>query len=139
MSKIGRIPGGGGWRAHGRAMGSTAARKRTPVGYDFERFNRTLATEWAYARAFTSNDQRTAALATWLEHYNTERRTPASPERPRSAECHQPDGPVQLGVFSQLLLREGLEALAGRLVGAEWALVCVPRVGRDLLRDGLDL
>ena len=39
-----------------------------------ERFNRTLATEWAYARAFTSNDQRTAALAPWLEHYNNERR-----------------------------------------------------------------
>jgi transposase InsO family protein len=39
-----------------------------------ERLNRTLATEWAYRQAFTSNDQRTAALAPWLEHYNTERR-----------------------------------------------------------------
>jgi transposase InsO family protein len=38
-----------------------------------ERLNRTLAAEWAYRRAFTSNDQRTAALAPWLEHYNTER------------------------------------------------------------------
>lgn len=38
-----------------------------------ERLNRTLATEWAYSQAFTSNDQRTAALAPWLEHYNTER------------------------------------------------------------------
>ncbi|ASN53894.1 IS481 family transposase [Sinomonas sp. R1AF57] len=38
-----------------------------------ERLNRTLATEWAYCQAFTSNDQRTAALAPWLEHYNTER------------------------------------------------------------------
>jgi transposase InsO family protein len=38
-----------------------------------ERLNRTLATEWAYRQAFTSNDQRTAALAPWLEHYNTER------------------------------------------------------------------
>ena len=39
-----------------------------------ERLNRTLATEWAYRRPFTSNDQRAAALAPWLEHYNTERR-----------------------------------------------------------------
>ncbi|WP_458117132.1 IS481 family transposase [Arthrobacter sp. D2-10] len=38
-----------------------------------ERLNRTLATEWAYRQAYTSNDQRTAALAPWLEHYNTER------------------------------------------------------------------
>jgi transposase InsO family protein len=39
-----------------------------------ERLNRTLATEWAYRQPFTSNDDRTAALAPWLEHYNTERR-----------------------------------------------------------------
>ena len=39
-----------------------------------ERLNRTLATEWAYRRAFTSNTERQAALAPWIEHYNTERR-----------------------------------------------------------------
>jgi transposase InsO family protein len=38
-----------------------------------ERLNRTLATEWAYRQVFTSNDQRTAALAPWLHHYNNER------------------------------------------------------------------
>ncbi|MFC0488849.1 integrase core domain-containing protein, partial [Sinomonas atrocyanea] len=38
-----------------------------------ERLNRTLATAWAYRQAFTSNEQRTAALAPWIEHYNTER------------------------------------------------------------------
>jgi transposase InsO family protein len=38
-----------------------------------ERFNRTLATEWAYRQPFTSSQQRTEALAPWLEHYNTER------------------------------------------------------------------
>jgi transposase InsO family protein len=38
-----------------------------------ERFNRTLRTEWAYATAWISNDQRTAALDSWLEHYNTAR------------------------------------------------------------------
>jgi transposase InsO family protein len=38
-----------------------------------ERLNRTLATEWAYHQAFTSNDERAAALAPWIQHYNTER------------------------------------------------------------------
>ena len=38
-----------------------------------ERFNRTLATEWAYRRPFASNDARTDALAPWLATYNTER------------------------------------------------------------------
>ncbi|MEN2743713.1 IS481 family transposase [Sinomonas halotolerans] len=38
-----------------------------------ERLNRTLQTEWAYRQPFTSNDQRTEALAPWLEHYNTQR------------------------------------------------------------------
>ncbi len=47
-----------------------------------ERLNRTLATEWAYRQAFTSNDERAAALAPWLEHYNTRRRHSALGGRP---------------------------------------------------------
>jgi transposase InsO family protein len=39
-----------------------------------ERLNRTLLTEWAYRQIFTTNDERSAALAPWLEHYNTQRR-----------------------------------------------------------------
>jgi transposase InsO family protein len=39
-----------------------------------ERLNRTLATEWAYRQTFTSSAARAAALAPWLEHYNTVRR-----------------------------------------------------------------
>ena len=39
-----------------------------------ERFNRTLATEWAYRQVFTSNTERAAAIDPWLEHYNTRRR-----------------------------------------------------------------
>ncbi|AWG02360.1 transposase [Clavibacter michiganensis subsp. insidiosus] len=38
-----------------------------------ERFNRTLATEWAYRQPFTSNQARTDALDPWIQHYNTER------------------------------------------------------------------
>ncbi len=47
-----------------------------------ERLNRTLATEWAYRQVFTSNDERAAALAPWLEHYNTERRHSALGGKP---------------------------------------------------------
>jgi transposase InsO family protein len=47
-----------------------------------ERLNRTLATEWAYRRVFTSNDQRAEALAPWLEHYNTQRRHSALGGKP---------------------------------------------------------
>ena len=39
-----------------------------------ERFNRTLATEWAYRQVFTSNDERADALEPWLTIYNTRRR-----------------------------------------------------------------
>ncbi|GAA4193255.1 hypothetical protein GCM10022219_14800 [Microbacterium oryzae] len=39
-----------------------------------ERLNRTLATEWAYAHAFTSNADRAAALPAWLDYYNLDRR-----------------------------------------------------------------
>jgi transposase InsO family protein len=160
VKKIGKIPDGGGWKAHGRQMGSTAASKRARIGYDYihsmvddrsrlaysevladeqgptcaafirratayfaehgitriervitdnhwsyrrsndvreaiaaigarhkfirphcpwqngkvERFNRTLATEWAYRQVFIANADRTAALAPWLELYNTQRR-----------------------------------------------------------------
>jgi transposase InsO family protein len=158
VKKIGRIPDGGGWRAHGRGAGSIQRDRHSKVGFDYvhslvddhsrlayseilddekgptcaaflaraidyfaghgitridelmtdnawsykwslrelctvhgirqifikphcpwqngkvERLNRTLQTEWAYRQVFTSNDDRTAALAPWLEHYNTQRR-----------------------------------------------------------------
>lgn len=32
------------------------------------------ATEWPYGQVFASNDERAAALAPWLVHYDTERR-----------------------------------------------------------------
>lgn len=166
VKKLGKIPDGGGWKAHGRQMGSTAARKKIKVGYDYvhslvddhtrlayseilpneqgptcadfleraidyfaahgitrierlmtdnawayrwslrdvcadhaitqkfikphcpwqngkvERLNRTLTTEWAYRQVFTSNDERAAALAPWLKHYNTERRHSALGGKP---------------------------------------------------------
>jgi transposase InsO family protein len=47
-----------------------------------ERFNRTLQVEWAYRRPFLTNDERTAALAPWLEDYNYRRRHHALGGRP---------------------------------------------------------
>jgi transposase InsO family protein len=166
VKKLGRIPDGGGWRAHGRGADSLSRDRTTRVGYDYihslvddhsrlaysevlpdekgatcaaflaraaayfaahgiariervmtdnawayrwslrgvcaalsarqkfikphcpwqngkvERLNRTLASEWAYRQVFTSNDQRAAALAPWLEHYNTQRRHSALGGRP---------------------------------------------------------
>lgn len=157
VKKLGKIPDGGGWKAHGRAATNADKHKRVKIGYDYvhsmvddhsrlaysevlpdekgvtcaaflaraaayfatfgitrierlmtdnawaykwslrqvcsnlsisqvfikphcpwqngkvERFNRTLATEWAYRQAFTSNHDREAALAPWLQTYNTER------------------------------------------------------------------
>jgi len=160
VKKIGRIHDGGGWKAHGRSMGSTGAKKRARIGFDYvhsvvddhsrlaysevlddekgptcaafllraaeyfaafgitriervmtdnhfsyklsndvadamttlgakqvfirphcpwqngkvERLNRTLQIEWAYSQVFLSNAERTAALAPWLNFYNTGRR-----------------------------------------------------------------
>jgi transposase InsO family protein len=47
-----------------------------------ERFNRTLLTDWAYARPWTSNTQRTDAFDAFLERYNTRRAHTALGGRP---------------------------------------------------------
>jgi len=47
-----------------------------------ERYNRTLQIEWAYRRIYTSNTERTNALAPWLTFYNTGRRHSALGGKP---------------------------------------------------------
>jgi transposase InsO family protein len=47
-----------------------------------ERFNRTLLTDWAYARPWTSNAQRTEAFDVFLDRYNTRRAHTALGGRP---------------------------------------------------------
>ncbi len=47
-----------------------------------ERFNRTLLSEWAYARPWNSNDERTAAFDPFLDRYNTRRAHTAAGGRP---------------------------------------------------------
>ena len=47
-----------------------------------ERFNRTLASEWAYRQVFASNDERSAALPHFLDNYNHRRRHTALDGQP---------------------------------------------------------
>lgn len=47
-----------------------------------ERFNRTLQTEWAYRRIYRTNNERTTALAQWLDHYNHRRNHSSLGRRP---------------------------------------------------------
>ena len=35
VKKVGNIPDGGGWKAHGRSMGSTAVQKKAQIGFDY--------------------------------------------------------------------------------------------------------
>jgi hypothetical protein len=47
-----------------------------------ERFIQTSLREWAHAQPYATSHERTAALAPWLDHYNT--------ARPHAALAHQP-------------------------------------------------
>jgi hypothetical protein len=35
VKKLGKVPPGGGWRAHGRQMGKTSAQKKARIGFDY--------------------------------------------------------------------------------------------------------
>ncbi|MFI1660859.1 IS481 family transposase, partial [Streptomyces sp. NPDC020472] len=55
------------------ATGKLTRAYRPQTNGKVERFNRTLLDEWAYLRPYTSNDERTAALADFLHTYNHHR------------------------------------------------------------------
>jgi transposase InsO family protein len=54
-----------------------------------ERYQQTMAREWAYGQRYRSSDARAAALPHWLEHYNTRRRHSAIDDRPPLTRVHQ--------------------------------------------------
>ena len=53
-----------------------------------ERYNRILAEEFLYARDWTSEDHRTAALAVWNIHYNYHRPHTAAGNQPPASRLH---------------------------------------------------
>ena len=65
VKKLGRIPDGGGWRAHGREMGSTAARKKVKLGYDYVHSLVDDRTRLAYSEVLP--DETGATCAAFLE------------------------------------------------------------------------
>jgi transposase InsO family protein len=54
-----------------------------------ERYQQTMAREWAYGQRYRSSDARAAAPPHWLEHYNTRRRHSAIDDRPPLTRVHQ--------------------------------------------------
>jgi transposase InsO family protein len=59
--------------ALGTVVHSRTRPDRPATNGKVERFNRTLLAEWAYARPWSSDGQRTRALTAWLHLYNHHR------------------------------------------------------------------
>ncbi len=69
VKKLGRIPDGGGWRAHGRQMGSTAARKKARIGFDYVHSMVDDHTRFAYSEIHP--DERGDTCAGFIERAAT--------------------------------------------------------------------
>jgi transposase InsO family protein len=87
------------YRSHAfaNALGETVKHKRTrayrpQTNGKVERFNRTLAAEWAYAQPYASEAERTAAYETWLHHYNHHRPHTGIGDQAPSARVHNVTG-----------------------------------------------
>jgi transposase InsO family protein len=61
VKKIGRIPDGGGWRLHGREMGSSWERKKIKVGYDYVHSVVDDHSRFAYSEVLTDETATTTA------------------------------------------------------------------------------
>ena len=71
VKKLGRIPDGGGWRAHGRQMGSTGIKKRKRIGYDYIHSVVDDHSRFAYSEILTDEKAATCAafFARTLEQF----------------------------------------------------------------------
>ncbi|MCI4042887.1 IS481 family transposase [Streptomyces sp. TRM75563] len=74
------------------ATGKLTRPYRPQTNGKVERFNRTLADEWAYLRPYTSNGERTAALADFLHNYNHHRSHTALGGQPPISRVNNPAG-----------------------------------------------
>ena len=72
------------------ATGKLTRPYRPQTNGKVERFNRTLADEWAYLRPYTSNDERTAALTDFLHTYNHHRSHTALGGQPPISRVNNP-------------------------------------------------
>ncbi|MFJ3906056.1 IS481 family transposase [Streptomyces sp. NPDC090025] len=74
------------------ATGKLTRPYRPQTNGKVERFNRTLLEEWAYLRPYTSNQERTAALADFLHTYNHHRSHTALNGHPPISRVNNPAG-----------------------------------------------
>ncbi|WP_190113419.1 IS481 family transposase, partial [Streptomyces cinnamoneus] len=74
------------------ATGKLTRAYRPQTNGKVERFNRTLLDEWAYIRPYTSNNERTAALADFLHTYNHHRCHTALRGEPPITRVNNPAG-----------------------------------------------
>ncbi|MFF8265750.1 IS481 family transposase, partial [Streptomyces virginiae] len=74
------------------ATGKLTRAYRPQTNGKVERFNRTLLEEWAYLKPYTSNDERTAALADFLHTYNHHRCHTALGGHPPISRVNNPAG-----------------------------------------------
>ncbi|MFJ5780444.1 IS481 family transposase [Streptomyces sp. NPDC093094] len=74
------------------AAGKLTRPYRPQTNGKVERFNRTLLDEWAYLRPYTSNTERTAALADFLHTYNHHRSHTALGGKPPISRVNNPAG-----------------------------------------------
>jgi hypothetical protein len=79
VKKIGRIPDGGGWKAHGRAMGGTGVQKRARIGFDYVHSLVDDHTRLAYSEILPDEHGALATLLPpWTPTRSPRRATPTS-------------------------------------------------------------
>jgi transposase InsO family protein len=78
---------------HARAIDHLRTRPYTPrTNGKVERYQQTLAREWAYAMEYASSNARRASLPHWLDHYNERRTHSALGNRPPMSRVREVTG-----------------------------------------------